>query len=268
MVLPEGFALPPPVYLLPLALATLLVCGALYARRPPVGEATVVAFAPWMAAGAGLHVLYVTESAPPALAPLLGTPAVYVSTFVLAGAIWLIGTELGSGHEDADRLLGAVGLLAAIVAVIAVLGTGLGGLDPFWPAVAAVGSVVLTAAAWVGVRRGLPAVAETTGLVGLLVVFGHVLDGVSTAVGVDLLGAGERSPLPLAIMEFAAGLAPALGGGWLFVLVKLALAVGIVWLFVDYVEEAPAEGYLLLGLVAAVGLGPGVHNLLLFTLGG
>ncbi len=268
MVLPEGFALPPPAYLLPLALATLLVCGALYARRPPVGELTVLSFAPWMAAGAGLHVLYVTENAPPALAPLLGTPAVYVSTFVLAGAVWLVGAEVGSGRGASDRVLGAAGLLAALLAVLWVLGAGLGGLDPFWPAVAAAGSVALTAATWAGVRRGLPAVAEATGLVGLLVVFGHVLDGVSTAVGVDLLGAGERSPIPLAIMEFAAGLTPALGGGWLFVIVKLAVAVGFVWLFADFVEETPAEGFLLLGFVAAVGLGPGVHNLLLFTLGG
>ncbi|WP_331233783.1 DUF63 family protein [Natronorarus salvus] len=267
MVLPEGFALPPPAYLLPLALATVLVCGLLFTRRPTVGEATVVAFAPWMAAGAGLHVLYVTDLAPPVFSPLLGTPAVYVSTFALAGAIWLVASEIFSDRERTDRVLGATGLLAALAAVSTVLGAGLGGLDPFWPAVAAIGSVALTAATWVAVRRGLPMVAETTGLVGLLVVFGHVLDGVSTAVGVDLLGAGERSPIPLAIMEFAEGLAPALGGGWLFVLVKLALAVGLTWLFVDYVEEAPAEGYLLLGLVAAVGLGPGVHNLLLFTLG-
>lgn len=34
----------------------------------------------------------------------------------------------------------------------------------------------------------------------------------------------------------------------------------------DYVREEPTEGYLLLGLVAAVGLGPGVHNLVLFSI--
>jgi uncharacterized membrane protein len=107
--------------------------------------------------------------------------------------------------------------------------------------------------------------------VGFLAVFGHALDGVSTAVGVDLLGFGERTPLSRAIIEFAATLPtePYLGTVWLFVLVKLAVASGVVTLFADYVREDPSEGYALLGFVAAVGLGPGVHNLLLFTvLGG
>jgi uncharacterized membrane protein len=45
----------------------------------------------------------------------------------------------------------------------------------------------------------------------------------------------------------------------------VALATGVVLLLTDYVEEAPREGVLLLGLVAAVGLGPGAHNLVLFT---
>jgi len=68
-------------------------------------------------------------------------------------------------------------------------------------------------------------------------------------------------------MEFAAHLPtePYLGVGWLFVLVKVALVAVVVVLLADYVREVPGEGYLLLGLVAAVGLGPGVHNVLLFV---
>jgi uncharacterized membrane protein len=56
-----------------------------------------------------------------------------------------------------------------------------------------------------------------------------------------------------------------LGVGWLFVLVKLLVAAGIVVLLADLVREDPVEGRLLLGFVAAVGLGPGVHNVLLFV---
>ncbi|PHQ45435.1 DUF63 domain-containing protein, partial [Halorubrum sp. C3] len=50
-----------------------------------------------------------------------------------------------------------------------------------------------------------------------------------------------------------------------FLLVKLAVASAVVWLFAAYVREEPAEGYLLLGFVAAMGLGPAAHNLLLFS---
>ena len=58
---------------------------------------------------------------------------------------------------------------------------------------------------------------------------------------------------------------PVLGDGWLFLLVKLVVATAVVWLFAAYVRETPAEGFLLLGFVAAMGLGPAAHNLLLFS---
>jgi uncharacterized membrane protein len=268
MVLPEGFALPPLSYLLGLLVATAVV-GALVVRiRPPIRERTVLAFAPWMVVGAALHVLAVIEAAPTVVTPLLGTPSVYVSTFAVAGAVWIAG----AGVDAPDRALGAGGTVAAILAVGVVLwvGAGLGGLVAFWPTVALVLSVALSAAVWIGLRGALPAAADATGAAGMLVVFGHVLDGVSTAVGIDVLEVAERSPLPRAIMEFAGTLptADTIGAGWLFVLVKVALAVGIVWLMAEYVEDAPREGYLLLGAIAAVGLGPGVHNLLLFAIAG
>jgi uncharacterized membrane protein len=50
------------------------------------------------------------------------------------------------------------------------------------------------------------------------------------------------------------------------VLVKLGLGAGIAALLTGSVREAPREGRLLLAFVAAVGLGPGAHNLLLFAI--
>lgn len=268
MVLPDGFALPPLSYLLVLLSASLAV-GVLATRvRPTIRERTVLAFALWMVAGAALHVLSVVDAAPAVLSPLLGTPSVYVSTFVLAGAVWLGGHSAGVP----DRLLGGVGALAALLSVGAVLAVGAdrGTLSFFWSGLSLVLSVVVAAGTWAGFRRAFPAAAGTTGAAGALVVLGHVLDGISTAVGIDALEVTERSPLPRAIMAFAETLptAEAIGVGWLFVLVKVALACGIVWLMAEYVEDAPGEGYLLLAAIAAVGLGPGVHNLLLFAIGG
>jgi uncharacterized membrane protein len=268
MVLPDGFALPPLSYLLALLLATAGVVVLATRVRPPVRERTVLAFVPWMVVGSALHVLSVADAAHAAISPLLGTPSVYVSTFVLAGAVWLAGASV----DAPDRLLGGVGALAAALAVGAVLwiGADRGTLSFFWSSVALVLSVVVATGAWGGFRRTFPTPARATGAAGALVVFGHVLDGISTAIGIDVLEVTERSPLPRAIMEFAGTLptAETIGVGWLFVLVKLALACGIVWLMAEYVEDAPAEGYLLLAGIAAVGLGPGVHNLLLFAVGG
>ncbi len=263
MVLPDGFALPPLPYLFALLVAAAAVGRLVLRRRPTVRESTVLAFVPWMIAGAAAHVLDVIDAVPPSIAPLLGAPSVYVSTFVLAGLVWAMGD---------DRVLGLAGTVLALAAVATTLavGYGRGTLTLFWPTLALACSIGLAAGTWAVLGRGLPGIVRTTGVAGAVVVLGHVLDGVSTAVGIDVLEVAERSPLPRAIMDVAAGLptSEAIGVGWLFVLVKVLLAAAIIWLMAEYVEDAPGEGYLLLGAIAAVGFGPGVHNLLLFAVGG
>lgn len=172
-----------------------------------------------------------------------------------------------AGVPSVPGIVGLSGTALALVAVGWALAVGKPGLTVAWPALGIVVAVVLAAAVWSGLRRAVPK-TRVTGAVGALAVFGHTLDGVSTAVGLDVLGFGERSPVSRAIIEFAAGLptAEVVGAGWLFILVKLALAALVVVFMSEYVREEPAEGYLLLGAVAAVGLGPGAHNLLLFTI--
>jgi len=129
--------------------------------------------------------------------------------------------------------------------------------------------VGLGAVVWTGLKRVRPEV-RVTGTAGALAVVAHSVDGVSTAIGIDVLGATERTPLSRAIIEFGALLPTAdlLGAAWLFVVVKAVLACFVVTVMVEYVRDEPAEGRLLLALVAAVGLGPGAHNLLLFTITG
>ena len=269
MVLPEGFALPPLPYLLGLLAAVALVAGALYRTDPSVSDRTVLAFAPWIVVGSALHALHVVEWVPEVVAPLLGTPAVYLTTFVPAGTIWLAALQRDT---DSERPLAVAGTLVALAVVgyALALGAANGGLRIFWPTVGLVVAVLLAVALWAATRWTYPEVAAATGGAGALVLFGHALDAVSTAVGVDLLGFGERTPVSRAVLDLAASLPTAdlLGVGWLFVLVKLAIAEVVVVLFAEFVREDPTEGYLLLGLVAAVGLGPGAHNLILFIISG
>lgn len=265
MVLPEGFALPPVPYLLALALALGGVAVALYRRSVDFGGEHVLALVPWMVTGSALHVLYVLDSVPPLLAPLFGTPAVYATVAAVAGAVWLGVDAL---DRSTPRSLGAVGVAVGTGAVLVVGAVGLdrGTLRVLPSLSALVIGVVLTAVTWRLLAAMRPTVAEV-GWVGVLALGAHALDGVSTAVGVDWLGFGERTPLSQAIIEFGAGLPTSglLGDAWLFVLVKVVLVAWIVSAFTEYVREKPAEGYGLLGVVAAVGLGPAVHNLLLFA---
>jgi uncharacterized membrane protein len=264
-VLPTGFALPPLPYLLALLAGLVAVGGLLRRRRPAVTGPLVLAFLPWILLGSALHVLYVVEALPAAVRPLAGTPAVYLSGAVLAGVAWLAADAVGGRPP---RVLAAVGVAACLPAVAAVLGVGAsrGSLRLVPAAGILVVAAAVAAAGWLLLRRLRPGVAAT-GRLGAVAVAGHALDAVSTAVGVDLLGFGERTPLSRLVIEFAASLPTAdlLGSGWLFVCVKLLIAGGVVALLTDTVREAPTQGRLLLGFVAAVGLGPGAHNVLLFA---
>ena len=286
-LLPDGTTLPPVPYLVAVLLAAAAVVVGLRRRSPRVTGRHVVALAPWMALGSALHVLYVVDALPGVLAPFAGSPTVYLTVGVLAGATWLAAdraadtdrpsasrappTSHESGASPRNRIptaLAAVGGLLLVPVVTVAVAGGVSRAGVFWSAVALAATVPTAAVVWIGLTRARPKTAITGG-VGALAVFGHALDGVSTAVGVTQLGFGERTPISRILLELG-GVPPVplLGSGWVFVLVKLAVASAVVWLFAEYVREAPAEGYLLLGLIAAVGFGPAAHNLLLFSVAG
>jgi uncharacterized membrane protein len=271
-LLPSGFALPPLPYLLGLAAAVAGVLLLLTRRDPEVTPRVVAAFAPWMAAGATGYALFQVEGVPDVVAPLFGSPTVYLSTFVVAGLVWAAAARLPAetwAFPSTPAVLLATGtaVAVALVGFALLVGRSRGGLTLLLPTLGLVASVVLAAVIWGLLRRRRPTV-RTAGSAGALVVFGHTVDGVSTAIGVDLLGFGEQTPLSRVIIEFGAALPtePLLGSAWPFVLVKVTLAAVVVVVLADYVAEDRTQGSLLLGVVAAVGLGPGVHNLVLFTI--
>lgn len=268
-ILPAGFALPPLPYLVGLVVGAALVAGGLWRLAPPVTAHTVIGLAPWMAVGSALHALFVLDRAPGLLAPLFGAPAVYATAFIGLGVVWAAATLREPGAPRTGALwLGVSGLVAFLLAAGAVLVSG-PALSPGWSVAGLVAGSVVAGLAWPVLRRLAPE-ARLTGGPGVLVLFAHAVDGVSTAIGVDVLGFSERTPVSRAVLDAAAALptAETLGTGWLFVAVKLAVAGVVVALFAGLVEEDPRQGYLLLAVVAAVGLGPGIHNLLLYAVAG
>ncbi|MFW5937631.1 MAG: DUF63 family protein [Halanaeroarchaeum sp.] len=276
-VLPEGFSLPDPIYLIPLVVLTVGVVALAVVVNAPVTDETIVAFAPWMALGAVFHVLYQQAAFPESIEPLFGAPSVYLTTFVIAGLVWFLSTLLGEmrGSGSVERRLGTIGLGFAIVFVgfSLYIGANRGTLTPtsaFWPLIGLVVAGVVAVLAWILLSLTFTDAARKTGMPGSLVVLAHTLDGVSTAIGVDVLGVTERTPLSREIMDFAASLPTEayLGSGWLFVAVKVTLALVVVAAVEGLYEDEPLQARLLLGFVAAVGFGPGVHNLLLFAVSG
>jgi uncharacterized membrane protein len=271
MVLPSGFALPPLPYLMALVAAVGAASAALYRVQPRVTSRVVVAFTPWMVLGASLYALYQVEAVPTSVRPLLGTPAVYLATFAIAGLVWAATAPFPA---DEWNLPSSPGLLLVTGAVSAggVVGSALrigldrGGLLLGPPLAALAVSLVVTTAVWY-VARSYSTDAAAASSAGWLLVLGHTLDGISTAVGATL-GFAEQTPLSRLLIEAggAVGSVPFLGPAWLFVLAKIGLATVLLVVLGEYVTDDPQWGYLLLGGAAAVGLGPGAHNLVLFAI--
>jgi uncharacterized membrane protein len=270
-ILPEGFGFPAPVYWVPVVLLLAGVAVLVYVISPPVTDWTVPALAPWIAVGATLHVMREQPIFPDVLAPLFGTPMVYLTTGAVTGVVWSVSSVLADirgDHTTADRQMVAFGTtLVALLAAISLFdATKYGVIEPLWPVVGLFFATVLTGVVWVGISVGFVETATVTGKTGVLVLFAHILDGVSTAVGFEVLSENvtEQTPLSRLILEAGADI-PVVGGGGLFVVVKLALAVVVLVAFQQFVEDSPRLGRLTLGFVAAVGLGPALHNVLLFT---
>lgn len=274
------FVIPPVVHSVGLLVGSGFVLVLLLAARPPINQKTVVAFAPWVVSGAVLHVfhqlnvLYKQQVFPEPVDPLFSAPAVYLTVFVLMGLVWSLATMfLTNPNADvvASYLAGmGVGTMLPLLGLLLLRGTdpAIRPLEPVWPTVGLLLSVGGTFAIILLIGLWRTAIFAKMRYVGPLIIFAHLFDGVTTAIGVDALGAGERSTVPQAILDFSAQLptAETLGTGWLFVLIKLVIAVSIVVLFADYVRDKPVESNIIMGIIVAVGLGPGTYNFLLFLL--
>ncbi|MFP9191878.1 DUF63 family protein [Natrialbaceae archaeon A-CW1-1] len=271
MVFPEGFVIPPWYMVVPLVVVLSGIVALLWVLEPPVTDETVIAFAPWMMLGSTFHVLYKLEEFPPSIELLFSAPTVYATTAAIGGFAWIAGSFLYAAglQRSIERFVGITGtgfvVVFAMFTIIA--GWQVGNFAPLWPVITIVVTGIVAAIAWLAISLWQTEVAAITSLTGALVVFGHALDGVSTAIGYDILGATEEVPASQLILEVGGMLPTAeyIGAGWLFILVKVALALLIVTLFKEYVREEPRQARLILALIASVGLGPGVHNLLLFT---
>lgn len=285
MVAPfADFAVPSMLHLAFLLAGTALVAALLYAIQVPLTQRTVVAMLPWMVSGSILHVFYQMGKAfqvqlyPPLIEPLFGAPAVYLTTFIGMGTVWLVASAIGvqSAAVTRDRVadyLGGTGL-GVMIPLLALLGwqasdPAVGPVRVVLPVVGLLVSMVVAFVVYILLGAWRTWIIAEARQVGGLLLFAHVFDGITTAVGVDLLGTGERSTVPRLIIEFARDLPTFqyVGAGWLFVVVKTVVAVAVIVVFADYISEQPRRGNLLFAFIIAVGLGPALNNFFLFMLG-
>jgi len=217
---------------------------------------------------------------------LLISPFIYftVFAFTLVCVIAAFALERRGVVDDYARPLFALGTtgLALAVGYLAVLAATTGYVT-FYPQVLVPTLVVATAATagtWALATREVPTVRQGTGAAGIVIIWGHAIDGVANVIGLDWMPAltGTANLVPkhvvnALIVEWTGRLLPAsvsavTGDAWPFLLVKLAAATFVVWIFNgEMYEESPRYTLLLLITVLAVGLGPGTRDMLRATFG-
>lgn len=203
------------------------------------------------------------------------SPIIYFTVFAITVVALLIASGLVSQGYAADLhgpLFGlGTGILVLTVAYLFSLAAAPNNPAVFYPQVLVamlLGTVVAAAATWYAIEAFLPTLNAGTGTVGAMVLFAHALDGVANVVGLDYmtaLGAGPNLVPKHPVNQF---IVDAAGAAWPFLVVKLAAATFVIWIFEDDLfEESPRYTMLLLIAVTAVGLGPGTRDMLRATLG-
>ncbi len=261
------------------ALMAALVLSMLYVLEPSVDRRTVLALTPWMVVGGAVHALYTAGAYPTSfsLRAFFGPVTVYFTTVVAAGLVWAMMTtasQLAEGDSRDAQYLTAAGTGAALSALAIVLSRATNA-EAIVPAFAGlVVAAVVAAVVYLAVTVLHTPTLVQTGLLGLVVVFAHALDAVTAAVGVEMLDRGAGDGRTAWLLAQAADLpVPAvLGTGWVVVVVRLAVAVVAVVVVAAVVDRPDLRdrarvGHVALGVVAAAGLGPGVHRFLSLVVG-
>ncbi|SEH62695.1 Uncharacterized membrane protein [Halopenitus malekzadehii] len=214
------------------------------------------------------------------------SPFIYVTVFAITlGCVVLAYALADRGVTDdyarplfamgSVAVIGSVGYLGSLAATTTFVG--------FNAAVIVAILAIATASAgvtWWLIERYEPSVNAGTGYIGLVVIWGHAIDGVANVIGLDWMPvlADSANLVPkhvvnAAIVDWTARLLPpsvlsVTGDAWPFLIVKLAAATFVVWVFNDEMfTESPRYTVLLLITVLAVGLGPGTRDMLRATFG-
>ena len=217
---------------------------------------------------------------------LIISPFIYVTMFALTLAAVLLSVRLESdGHVDRyEYPLAGIGtaLLVGSVGYLTYLGvaTEYATVYPQVLVATLVGATVSAWVTWKVVGSRYPSLDAGTGFIGFVVIWAHAVDGVANVIGLNwmpALGAGSnlvpKHPVNAAIVEYTSRLLPeavvaVTSDAWPFLIVKLAVATLVVWLFNDELfDESPRYTILLLVAVVAVGLGPGTRDMLRATFG-
>jgi uncharacterized membrane protein len=222
------------------------------------------------------------------LSAIIISPVIYFTVFLVTlgavlGSVWLAHEDRFSVQEYSRPLL-AVGIavLAITIAVLLALAfsTAPVGFYPQLPVLVLGLTTVIAVGIWAGVHRFAPEITYGTESIGFVILWGHTLDGVANVIASDWareiglpFAYSAKHPVNRFIIDVTQGMLPpsltaTIGTAWPFLIVKVAAALAVVWLFDETIfEESPRYAILLLIAILAVGLGPGTRDMLRATFG-
>ncbi|WP_254862868.1 DUF63 family protein [Halovivax gelatinilyticus] len=216
---------------------------------------------------------------------LLISPIIYVVVALLALVSLVVAVVLErqgyvSRFEYPLAGFGTAFLLASLAILASWSSTGGHGFYPWFTVVTLGGATLITAVAWVGIQRFAPELNSGTQYMGIAILWAHSVDGVANVLGLDWatnFGLPDdlvpKHPLNEAIQTYTGEILPesiaqTTGEVWPFLILKVAAAIFIIWVFNEEVfDESPRFTILLLLTVVAVGLGPGTRDMLRATFG-
>lgn len=217
---------------------------------------------------------------------LIISPVIYVTVFIITlsailVSLWLSQRGIVEGYEP---VLAGFGTLALFITVgyLGFLVTTTRALQ-FHPQmlILTLGIASLIAGGvYLAIGKTMPSLNAGTGLIGLTILWAQSVDGVSNVLASDwwnVIGLpfqySAKHPVNRIIVGITELVVPSsvistIGDSWPFLLVKVILAVGVIWLFDESIfEESPRYSYLLMLAIIVVGLGPGTRDMLRATFG-
>jgi uncharacterized membrane protein len=224
---------------------------------------------------------------------LIISPVIYFTVFAVTLAALVVGVVLDRRGtvERYHRFVFGVGLVALLATASFLFWfvpsqvapsprTPGVGVYPLMTLVTLMLAAVLSVVIYVGAERYAPVINEGTGRAGLVVLFGHAVDGVANVLSADWLDYigvpveyGSKHPINRIIVDITQSIQPewlstAIGTSWPFLAVKLVAATAVIYVFDRRIfEESPRYAVLLLIAILAVGLGPGSRDMLRATFG-
>ncbi|WP_290810330.1 DUF63 family protein [Halovivax sp.] len=215
------------------------------------------------------------------ISPFIYVVVALAALAALVVAVWLERRGYVPGYEYALAGIGTAALVVTlgVLAYLANVGDN-HGFFPMISVVTLVGATIITAVVWVAIDRFAPELNRGTRYMGIAVIWAHSVDGVANVIGLDWATSfglphdlSPKHPVNAAIQRYTGEILPesitaTTGEVWPFLLVKVAAAVFIIWVFNDEVfDESPRFAILLMLTVVAVGLGPGTRDMLRATFG-